>query len=195
MADEPVKYDPTKFLKNLYWWGVATLFRCDHDPDPTNCDIALVGVPHSTGNGTTERDQHLGPRAVRDVSAFGRRMHSRFHLDPWNEARINDLGDVPFTEGNNNERCIEDITEFYTAIDLAGTRPVSIGGDHSITGGILQAISGPTSKLTKGQKVALVHFDAHTDTFENMDHFFGARKSAAPARVSSRANTSADHSE
>jgi len=46
---------------------VPTLFRCPHDPDPDQCDIALVGVQHSTGNGTTERDQHLGPRAVRDV--------------------------------------------------------------------------------------------------------------------------------
>ena len=33
--------------------------------------LHLVGVPHShTGNGTTERDQHLGPRAVRNISAM-----------------------------------------------------------------------------------------------------------------------------
>jgi guanidinopropionase len=32
--------------------------------------LLLVGVPHSTGNGTTERDQHLGPRAVRNISAM-----------------------------------------------------------------------------------------------------------------------------
>ena len=48
-------------METLYWWGIPTLFRCKNDPDPNNCDIALVGVPHSTGNGTTERDQHLGP--------------------------------------------------------------------------------------------------------------------------------------
>ena len=48
-------------VEGLYWWGVPTMFRCPHDPDPNNCDIALVGVPHSTGNGTTERDQHLAP--------------------------------------------------------------------------------------------------------------------------------------
>ena len=51
-------------METLYWWGIPTLFRCKNDPDPKNCDIALVGVPHSTGNGTTVRDQHLGPRAV-----------------------------------------------------------------------------------------------------------------------------------
>ena len=59
-------------METLYWWGIPTLFRCKNDPDPKNCDIALVGVPHSTGNGTTERDQHLGPRAVRNISAMHR---------------------------------------------------------------------------------------------------------------------------
>jgi guanidinopropionase len=57
-------------LEGLYWWDIPTLFRCPLERDPDNCDIALVGVPHSTGNGTTERDQHLGPRALRDVSAM-----------------------------------------------------------------------------------------------------------------------------
>ena len=70
-------------METLYWWGIPTLFRCKNDPDPKNCDIALVGVPHSTGNGTTERDQHLGPRAVRHVSAGLRRVHLDFKINPW----------------------------------------------------------------------------------------------------------------
>ncbi|WP_299391440.1 arginase family protein [Pelagibius sp.] len=171
--------DHKAFMDALYWWGVPTLFRAPHDPNPAACDIALVGVPHSTGNGTTERDQHLGPRAVRDISANGRRVHMHFELDPWNACRIHDLGDVPLPEANNNERCIERITEFYRAIDAAGTRPVSVGGDHSITGGILQALGGSTSRLTDGKKAAILHFDAHTDAFSNMKHFLGAEKSAA----------------
>lgn len=171
--------DQKAFMDALYWWGVPTLFRAPHDPDPAACDIALVGAPHSTGNGTTERDQHLGPRAVRDISANGRRVHMHFELDPWNTCRIHDLGDVPLPEANNNERCIERITEFYRAIDAAGTRPVSVGGDHSITGGILQALGGPQSRLTGGKKAAILHFDAHTDAFSNMKHFLGAEKSAA----------------
>ena len=70
-------------METLNWWGVPTLFRCPHDEDPANCDIALVGVPHSTGNGTTERDQHLGPRAVRDMSANARRVHLKFGCSPY----------------------------------------------------------------------------------------------------------------
>ena len=83
-------------METLYWWGIPTLFRCKNDPDPKNCDIALVGVPHSTGNGTTERDQHLGPRAVRNISAMLRRSHLEFGIDPWKQNKIHDLGDVPF---------------------------------------------------------------------------------------------------
>ena len=163
-------------MENLYWWGVPTLFRCPNE-GPEGKDIALVGVPHSSGNGTTEKDQHLGPRALRNVSAVGRRVHQEFHLDPWSSAKIADVGDVPFPRANDNEDCIERITAFYKHIDAAGARPVSIGGDHSITGGIVQALGG--GKLAGGEPVCFLHLDAHTDVFTKVDHFLGAKKSAA----------------
>ena len=163
-------------MENLYWWGIPTLFRCPQDKLET-ADIALVGVPHSTGNGTTERDQHLGPRAVRNVSALQRRAHGEFKIDPWNEVKIIDAGDVPFPRANDNEHCIEQITDFFKAIDNSNTRPVSIGGDHSITGGIIQGLANGI--LTQGEKVCFLHLDAHTDVFTTVDHFLGAKKSAA----------------
>ena len=167
-------------LKGTYWWGMPTLLGAEHDPDPGNAQIALVGVPHSTGNGTTERDQHLGPRAVRNVSPWlGGRVHNEFGIDPWQKARIRDVGDVPFPRANDNEHCIAQITEFYRDLDRSGARPVSIGGDHSITGGILMGMAGPDARTTGGQKAALLHIDAHTDTFEMLDHFLGAERSAA----------------
>ena len=163
-------------MENLYWWGIPTLFRCPQDKLET-ADIALVGVPHSTGNGTTERDQHLGPRAVRNVSALQRRAHGDFKIDPWNEVKIIDAGDVPFPRANDNEHCIEQITYFFKAIDNSNTRPVSIGGDHSVTGGIIQGLANGI--LTQGEKVCFLHLDAHTDVFTTVDHFLGAKKSAA----------------
>ena len=168
-----------KFIRGLYWAGIPTLFKCDYQETPENCDIALVGIPHSTGNGTTLRDQHLGPRAVRDISGLGRRVHLDFQLDPWEVCKIVDIGDVPLLEGNNNEASIDHITEFFRNIDQADTRPVSIGGDHSITGGTVRALGGKHSKLSGGEPVALLHIDAHTDTFLHLEHFLGARKSAA----------------
>ena len=166
-------------LDTMYWWGVPTFFRCKNDIDPSNCDIALVGVHHSSGNGTTERDQHLGPRAVRNVSSGLRRVHLEFGLDPWKKNIINDLGDVPLPESNNNEKCIERITEYYSHLGKLNKKVISVGGDHSITGGILQGLHKSNSKLINNQKINLIQFDAHTDTYENLDHFLGAKKSAA----------------
>ena len=168
-------------MNNLYWWGIPTLFRCPHvdiaDQDFDHADMALIGVPHSTGNGTTERDQHLGPRAVRNIAAVQRRVHGEFGLDPWSSASIIDAGDVPFPKANDNEDCIARITEFYQTVDAKGVRPVSIGGDHSITGGIIQALG--CGQLTGGEPVSFLHLDAHTDVFTKVDHFLGAEKSAA----------------
>ncbi len=163
-------------MDNLYWWGIPTLFRCPNDT-PKGKDIALIGVPHSTGNGTTERDQHLGPRALRNVSALGRRYHEDFKLDPWRKAKIVDAGDVPFPKANNNEHCIKQITNFYNNIDSLNVKPISIGGDHSITGGILQALGG--GHISNGSPISLLHLDAHTDVFTKVKHFLGAKKSAA----------------
>ncbi len=165
----------TSMMENLYWWGIPTLFRTPHEPLDAQ-DIVLAGVPHSTGNGTTERDQHLGPRAVRNVSALQRRVHGEFGINPW-DINISDIGDVPFPRANDNEHCIQQITDFYEKVVRSGARPVSIGGDHSITGGILQAVG--SSALTNGQPVSLLHLDAHTDVFTKVDHFLGAEKSAA----------------
>ncbi|MDB2324980.1 arginase family protein [Alphaproteobacteria bacterium] len=172
MADQ----HDASMMNNLYWWGIPTLFRCPQDAY-SDADIALIGVPHSTGNGTTERDQHLGPRAVRNISALQRRVHGEFAIDPWQAARIVDAGDVPFPRANDNEHCIQQITDFYKSIDAAEARPVSIGGDHSITGGIVQALGNGT--LSKGEKICFLHLDAHTDVFTKVDHFLGAEKSAA----------------
>ncbi|MGB1035865.1 MAG: arginase family protein, partial [Candidatus Puniceispirillales bacterium] len=104
-------------------------------------------------------------------------VHGEFRIDPWEAARIVDAGDVPFPRANDNEHCIEQITAFYKDIDNAGAKPVSIGGDHSITGGIIQALG--KGQLTKGEPVCFLHLDAHTDVFTTVDHFLGAKKSAA----------------
>ena len=172
MAEEHNK----SMMENLYWWGIPTLFRCANR-DPVGSDISLIGVPHSTGNGTTERDQHLGPRALRNISAIGRRVHLDFGINPWDIAEIVDAGDVPFPRANDNEDCINQITGFFKSIDKEMSKPISIGGDHSITGGILQALG--KGKLSGGGPISLLHLDAHTDVFTKVDHFLGAKKSAA----------------
>jgi len=162
-----------------YWWGIPTFFRCPWDEDPHRCDIALVGVPHSSGNGSTERDQHLGPRAIRHVSGWYRRAHLKFGFSPWDACRIHDLGDVPLPQAMVNDICVEHIEAYYKRLDEAGVRPVSVGGDHSITGPIVKAIAGPGATLTRGRRAALLHFDAHTDSYDHLPHWLGSVRSAA----------------
>jgi guanidinopropionase len=168
-----------RMVEMLEWWGIPTLFRAPYSQNPADADIALIGVPHSSGNNSTWRDQHLGPRAVRDVSANARRYHAAFDIMPWDVCRVIDLGDVPLPEPADNERSVERISDFYRKVAEVGARPVSIGGDHGITGAIIQAIAGEGGKLTQGRKAAILHFDAHTDAYDRLEHWLGAKKSAA----------------
>src|SRR5260370_8091676 len=55
------------------------------------------------------------------------------------------------------EKWIEDIAAFYAKIEAAGVRPLSVGGDHSITYPILKSLGAK-------RPVGLVHIDAHCDT-------------------------------
>ena len=166
-------------LETTYWWGVPTLFRCPHDPDLANCDIGLVGIPHSAGNGTTEHDQHLGPRAVRNVSPAARRVHNKF--EPFS------LGGVPHQRPG---RCAlargqqqRNVHRAHDRIFQEGERGRRAAGVHRRRPrhhrGRAAGIGGARVKLTNDQPVALLHLDAHTDTFEQLDHFLGAKKSAA----------------
>lgn len=127
-----------KEMQPWYWWGIPTFFKCPWNEDPADCDIALIGVPHSAGNGSTERDQHLGPRTIRHVSGRLRRAHQAFGLIPWDELKIHDLGDVPLPQAMNNEVSVDHIEDYYRLVDASGARPVSFGGDHAITGPILK---------------------------------------------------------
>ena len=73
-------------METMYWWGILTLFRCEHQKIYQNVILLLLEFL-STGNGTTERDQYLGPRAVRHVSAGLRRVHLDFNINPWKQKK------------------------------------------------------------------------------------------------------------
>jgi guanidinopropionase len=147
-------------LKFTYYYGPATFFNCVYDRDPAAADIALAGVPYSGGN-MIDRGQYLGPRAIRNVSMGYQRTHRELGLNPFELCRINDVGDAPILNALNPNAALSDFQEFFTAIDVAGCRPVSVGGDHSITLPALRALAGAKSR--RGGPVCVVHFDSHTD--------------------------------
>lgn len=142
--------------------GVSTLLDADYRPDAPNLadfgglDIALVGVPMDLGV-TNRAGARFGARAVRTVERVGPYEHF-LKVVPLAEAKVADIGDVPFKSRFSLESCHEDIEDFYTRLCAAGIIPLSVGGDHSISQSILAGVAkshGP---------VGMVHFDAHCDT-------------------------------
>ncbi|HEY1881093.1 MAG TPA: agmatinase [Caulobacteraceae bacterium] len=146
--------------------GVSSLLDSPYRPEAAaqsdfgGVEIALVGVPMDLGV-TNRPGARFGPRAVRTIERIGPYNHA-LEVTPLAESRIADIGDVPMRSRYSLDSCIEDIFTFYKRLKAAGVRPLSVGGDHSITYPILKALGsdGP---------VGLVHFDAHCDTGGEFD--------------------------
>src|SRR5206468_11138495 len=81
----------------------------------------------------------VGAGAVRDVERVGPYNHA-LKVVPLAECKAADIGDVPMRSRFSLEQCIEDIAAFYAKIEAAGVRPLSVGGDHSITYPILKSL-------------------------------------------------------
>jgi guanidinopropionase len=71
-----------------------------------------------------------------------------------------------------SDRAMGDIEARFRELAAAGVRPLAVGGDHSITLPILRA-------LGRERPLALVHLDAHLDSYDRMDSWFGVSDSAA----------------
>ncbi|MEE9465678.1 MAG: arginase family protein, partial [Candidatus Neomarinimicrobiota bacterium] len=136
--------------------GIATFMRTPPVSNPSEVDIALIGVPFDGGAENRPGQRH-GPREIRDMSGLLRPIHHATRVNPYQLCRIADLGDVPLADPFDLEGSHADITEFYRDVHAAGTVPLSAGGDHSISLPILRAIASE-------QPVGMVHIDAHTDT-------------------------------
>jgi guanidinopropionase len=136
--------------------GPVTFMRTSMVRDPSEVDIALIGVPFDGGVENRPGQRH-GPREIRNMSSFMRSIHHVTRVDPYKLCRVADMGDVTITNPFNIQTSHTDITEFYRKIHAAGALPLSAGGDHSISLPILRGIAadGP---------VGMVHIDAHTDT-------------------------------
>jgi len=143
---------------------IATFMRAPVIEDLSDYDIALVGVPYD-GAVTNRPGARHGPREVRNASSNMRVIHPTTRINPFEICRIGDAGDVPFTRVYDTEGAHEDIEGFFSSLEKGGVSPLAVGGDHSITLPILRT-------LAKEGPLALIHIDAHTDTW---DEFMGSR--------------------
>jgi len=129
---------------------------------PEQVDIALIGVPFDSGTTNRPGARH-GPREIRNQSSLVRRVHHVTGVSPFDQVRAGDCGDV-VVNPLDLLGALDTISSFFAGVHRAGARPLVVGGDHLIT---LPVLRGITS-----EPVGLIHFDAHSDTY---DEFFGNR--------------------
>ncbi len=146
------------------YMDIATFMRTPLIGDPSDFDIALVGIPYD-GAVTNRAGARHGPREVRNASSMMRAIHPVTRQSPYDVCRVGDGGDVPFTRLYDPESAHDDIERFISSFRAAGVATVAMGGDHSVTLPILRG-------LGVGVPIGLIHVDAHTDTW---DEFKGSR--------------------
>ncbi len=155
-----------EYRRAMPYAGVSSLLDLPWRPEAPDLadfggiEVPLIGVPMDLGV-TNRAGARLGPRAVRAVERIGPYNHA-LKVVPRGECRAADIGDVPLRSRFSLDASIEDIAAFYTRIHKAGMRPLSVGGDHSVTFPILQG-------LGQDRPVGLVHIDAHCDTMGEID--------------------------
>lgn len=152
VADYQFSPDGTRTLP---YAGVPTLLDAPFADSLDGLDIALIGVPMDLGV-TNRSGARFGPRAVRVMERIGPYNHALDVL-PFGARRCADLGDVPFRSRYSLQSCIEDIEAYYHKVVDADVRPLSVGGDHSVTHPIMKA-------LGRTRPLGCIHIDAHCDT-------------------------------
>ena len=145
------------------WAGPATFARLPRTDQVEHTDVAVVGVPFDSGV-SYRSGARFGPNHVRESSRLLRPYNPAQNHSPFANLQVADAGDIvgnPF-----------DIPEAIDSIETAAkelmgesTKVVAIGGDHTIALPLLRAAH------SRHGKVALLHFDAHLDTW---DTYFGA---------------------
>jgi guanidinopropionase len=136
---------------------IPTFLRLPLNRQGAGADICVLGIPFD--GGITERaGAREGPRAVRLGSSISRYFHGTIGR-PYDKCKIVDAGDVPINclvpDGGRDQ-----IAKRYRALRQAGARVVAVGGDHSATLHCLEALGWD-------EPVGLVHFDAHTDSYDS----------------------------
>ena len=141
------------------WAGVRTLFRLPWTTDVTGAQIAFLGIPFDVAT-TGRPGARFGPTAIRSVSSMIAELaHFPSGFSIHDDVRAVDTGDLEL-DVHHSATVKQAITDRITTTLDAGAFPISMGGDHYVTYPILRAI------VAKYGPVSLVHFDAHTDTWE-----------------------------
>lgn len=138
--------------------GFATFARLPRLDEVTSADVAVLGVPFD-GGVSYRPGARFGPAAVREGSRLLRPYNPGLDVSPFEAAQVVDAGDIavnPFRV----EAAMETLQHEVQGLGATGTKLVTVGGDHTIALPLLRAAA------KKHGPVALLHFDAHLDTWD-----------------------------
>lgn len=130
-------------------------------------DIVILGVPDESRSHAKRKGARMGPDSLRLASnyyEFFEREGNRIPICPMSgtleNKKILDFGNVPR----------DDL--YRLVFDIVSNKkiPITIGGDHSITTIILQAIYD----TFEGEKISLLYFDAHPDFVSSTRNYYGS---------------------
>jgi agmatinase len=154
---------PVDATKVPRYAGHANFAKLPSIGETDRADTIIVGVPFDTGV-TYRPGARFGPGHIRDSSRLLRPYNPVLDTSPFASMQVVDAGDMAVNPFDLNEAIS---TIEHNARDLLERAPhlLTLGGDHTIALPLLRAFSavhGP---------VAVVHFDAHLDTWNT---YFGA---------------------
>jgi agmatinase len=141
--------------------GALSFCRRKYSRDLSTADAVVAGVPFDTAV-TNRSGCRLGPRAIRAASvnlAWARAWPSAF--DPFERLRVIDWGDLSWDHGYPADVPAA-IEEGVARLIAGGAKALLLGGDHFLSYPSLKAHAA-----RHGAPLALVQFDAHTDTWKD----------------------------
>lgn len=138
--------------------GLTTFARLPRSEDVVSPEISIVGVPFDSAV-TYRPGARFAPSAIREASRLLKPYNPAMQVYPFASVQVADAGDIdcnPFSI----EQAHQQIEAGVKQLISDRKRAVILGGDHSLALPALRAVTsvhGP---------VALVHFDAHLDTWD-----------------------------
>lgn len=148
----------------MTWAGDVTFARFPRLVQGMAADLVVQGVAYDLGV-TNRPGSRFGPRAIREQSTLSGEFERG--LWPWPDGALHDVscadaGDIAFPPGST-ERMLAAVELRTGAFVAAGMGVLSLGGDHLVSLPLLRAHAQHVGTM------ALVHFDAHSDTWEYGD--------------------------
>ncbi len=138
--------------------GAVSFFRTPFGRDLAEIDVAVMGVPLDIAT-TNRSGARLGPRAIRNASmSLAWERPWPWKTDPLKALNVVDYGDCE-NDQSGDLTSVGHIESWVSRILDAGTTALLLGGDHFISYPSLRA------HYNKHGPMALIHFDAHTDTW------------------------------